>query len=34
MEIMEKLTQPIPNWGATLAELILFFSEELSDELT
>ena len=33
MEIMEKWTQPIPNWGATLAELTLFFSEELNDEL-
>lgn len=33
MEIMEKWTQPTPNWGATLAELTLFFSEELKDEL-
>ena len=33
MEIMEKWTQPVPNWGATLAELILFFTEELKDEL-
>ena len=33
MEIMEKWTQPVPNWGATLAELTLFFSEELKDEL-
>lgn len=33
MEIMEKWTQPVPNWGATLAELILFFAEELKDEL-
>ncbi len=33
MEIMEKWTQPTPNWGATLAELTLFFNEELKDEL-
>lgn len=33
MEIMEKWTQPIPNWSDTLAEITLFFSEELSDEL-
>lgn len=33
MEIMDKWTQPISNWGATLAELTLFFSEELKDEL-
>ena len=34
MEIMEKWTQPVPNWGATLAELTLFFTEELKDELS
>lgn len=28
MEIMEKWTQPVPNWGATLAELTLFFTDE------
>ena len=33
MEIMEKWTQPVPNWGATLAGLTLFFTEELKDEL-
>lgn len=33
MEIMKKWTQPVPNWGATLAELTLFFTEELKDEL-
>ncbi len=33
MKIMEKLTHPTPNWGATLAELTLFFNEELKDEL-
>ena len=33
MEIMEKWIQPVPNWGATLAELTLFFTEELKDEL-
>ena len=33
MEILEKWTQPVPNWGATLAELTLFFTEELKDEL-
>ena len=33
MEIMEKWTQPVPNWGATLAELTLFCTEELKDEL-
>ena len=33
MEIMDKWTQPVPNWGATLAELTLFFTEELKDEL-
>ena len=33
MEIREKWTQPVPNWGATLAELTLFFTEELKDEL-
>ena len=33
MEIMEKWTQPVPNWGATLEELTLFFTEELKDEL-
>ncbi len=27
MEIMEKWTQPVPNWGATIAELKLFFTE-------
>ena len=26
MEIMEKWTHPVPNWGATLAELTLFFT--------
>ena len=30
MEIMEKWTQPVPNWGATLAELTLFFTEAAS----
>ena len=33
MEIMEKWTQPIPNWGATLAELSIYFDEQLKDEL-
>ena len=33
MEIMEKWTQPIPNWGATLAELSIYFEEQLKDEL-
>ena len=33
MEVIEKWTQPVPNWGATLAELTLFFTEELKDEL-
>lgn len=33
MEIMKKWTQPVPNWGATLAELTLFFTKELKDEL-
>lgn len=33
MEIMEKWTQSVPNWGSTLAELTLFFTEELKDEL-
>ena len=33
MEIMEKWTQPIHNWGSTLAELSLYFEEQLKDEL-
>ena len=33
MEIMEKWTQPIHNWGTTLAELSLSFAEQLKDEL-
>ena len=33
MEIMEKWTQPIHNWGTTLADLSLYFEEQLKDEL-
>ena len=33
MEIMEKWTQPIHNWRTTLAELSLYFEEQLRDEL-
>ena len=33
MEIIEKWTQPIHNWGTTLAELSLYFEEQLRDEL-
>ena len=33
MDIMEKWTQPIHNWGTTLAELSLYFEEQLKDEL-
>lgn len=33
MEIMEKWTQPIHNWGTTLVELSLYFEEQLKDEL-
>ena len=33
MEIMEKWTQPIHNWGTTLAELSLYFEQQLKDEL-
>ena len=33
MEIMEKWTQPIHKWGTTLAELSLYFEEQLKDEL-
>ena len=33
MEIMEKWTQPIHNWGTTLAELSLYFEEQLRYEL-
>ena len=33
MEIMEKWTQPIHNWGTTLAELSLYFEEQLRDAL-
>ena len=33
MEIMEKWTQPIHNCGTTLAELSLYFEEQLKDEL-
>ena len=33
MEIMEKWTQPIANWGATLAELSIYFEDILKDEL-
>src|SRR5574344_2100778 len=33
MEIMEKWTQPIHNWGTTLTELSLYFEEQLKDEL-
>ena len=28
-----KWTQPIHNWGTTLAELSLYFEEQLRDEL-
>ena len=33
MEIIEKWTQPTPNWGVTLAELSIMFEENLKDEL-
>ena len=33
MEIIEKWTEPIHNWGTTLAELSLYFEEQLKDEL-
>lgn len=33
MEIIEKWTQPTPNWGRTLAELEIMFSDQLNDEL-
>lgn len=33
MEIMEKWTQPTPNWGATLTELTLMFENQINDEL-
>lgn len=33
MEIIEKWTQPTPNWGRTLAELSIIFEEQLNDEL-
>lgn len=33
MQIIEKWTQPTPNWGTTLAELSIMFSEQLKDEL-
>ncbi|EJZ50433.1 hypothetical protein CSBG_03544, partial [Clostridium sp. 7_2_43FAA] len=33
MEILEKWTQPIHNWGATLAELSIVFEDQLKDEL-
>ena len=33
MEIIEKLTQPTPNWGRTLAELEIMFKDQLNDEL-
>lgn len=33
MEIIEKWTQPTPNWGRTLAELSIVFEEQLNDEL-
>lgn len=33
MEIIEKWTQPTPNWGRTLAELSIIFDKQLSDEL-
>ncbi len=33
MEIMEKWTQPTPNWGATLAELTLMFENQINNEL-
>lgn len=33
MEIIEKWTQPTPNWGITLAELSIIFEEKLKDEL-
>ena len=33
MEIIEKWTQPTPNWGRTLAELSIIFDEQLNDEL-
>lgn len=33
MEIIEKWTQPSPNWGRTLAELNIIFKDQLNDEL-
>lgn len=33
MEIIEKWTQPTPNWGRTLAELEIMFKDQLNDEL-
>ncbi|WP_455810452.1 transposase, partial [Clostridium butyricum] len=33
MEIIEKWSQPTPNWGATLAELSIIFEDQLKDEL-
>lgn len=33
MEIIEKWTQPIHNWGSTLAELTLMFQEQFENEL-
>jgi len=33
MEIIEKWTQPTPNWGLTLAELSIVFDKQLNDQL-
>jgi len=33
MEIIQKWSQPRPNWGSTLAELYLMFEEELKEKL-
>ena len=33
MEIIDKWSQPTPNWGATLAELSIIFEDQLKDEL-
>jgi putative transposase len=33
MEIIEKWTQPTPNWGRTLAELSIVFDKQLNDQL-
>lgn len=33
MEIMEKWSQPIPNWGSILAQFTIKFPEQIKEDL-